>query len=65
MFKVVYKGLRKKPTYDDLLQYIQEKQPMLKFPDRNATFILSSPQMAQFYSDTHFETEDLQNNDGS
>jgi hypothetical protein len=63
MFKVNYQGLRRKTSYDDILHYIQEDQPILKYPDRRATFMLNSPYMTQFIGDTHFETEDIENNE--
>ena len=38
-------GLRKKPTYDSLIDYIQNKQPILKYPDRLATQIMNSREL--------------------
>ena len=38
-------GLRKKPTYDSLVDYIQNKQPTLKYPDRVATQIMNSREL--------------------
>ena len=38
-------GLRKKPTYDSLIDYIQNKQPTLKYPDRLATQIMNSREL--------------------
>ena len=35
-------GLRKKPTHDSLIDYIQNKQPIFKYPDRLATQIMNS-----------------------
>ena len=39
-------GLRKKPTYDTLIDYIQNKQPILKYPDRLATQIINSRELS-------------------
>ena len=38
-------GLRKQPTYDSLIDYIQNKQPILKYPDRLATQIMNSREL--------------------
>ena len=38
-------GLRKKPTYDSLIDYIQNKQPIIKYPDRLATQIMNSREL--------------------
>ena len=40
-----YGGLRKKPTYDSLSDYIQNKQPIIKYPDRLATQIMNSREL--------------------
>ena len=34
-----YNGLRKKPTYESLIHYLQYEQPIIKFPNRKATQI--------------------------
>ena len=38
-------GLRKKPTYESLIDYIQNKQPLIKYPNRLATQIMNSREM--------------------
>ena len=38
-------GLCKKPTYESLIDYIQNKQPLIKYPDRLATQIMNSREM--------------------
>ncbi len=42
-----YNGLHKKPTYDSLIDYIQNKQPILKYPNRLATEIMNSREMSK------------------
>ena len=37
----------KKPTYDSLIDYIQNKQPILKYPNRLATEIMNSREMSK------------------
>ena len=31
-------NLRRKPTYEELINYLEVKQPKIKYPDRTATF---------------------------
>ncbi len=38
-------GLRKKTSYDTLIDYIQNKQPTFKYPDRLATQIMNSREL--------------------
>ena len=33
-----YTGLRKKESYNEILNYIQTDQPTVKYPNRKATF---------------------------
>ena len=35
-------NLRKKPTFNELINYLEIKQPKIKYPDRWATFLHSS-----------------------
>jgi hypothetical protein len=39
------RGLRKKPTFDSTLNYLQYGQETIKYPDRKATFLRDSPDM--------------------
>lgn len=38
-----YKGLRKHPDYEDMMEYL-DKQPKIKYPERQSTFTRNSPQ---------------------
>ena len=42
-----YNGLRKKPTYNVLIDYIQNKQPTIKYPNRLATQIMNSKELTK------------------
>ena len=46
MYAVNYDGLRKRSSYDELVDYILFKQPKIKYPDRTAKFIRESPQLS-------------------
>ena len=39
------RGLRKIPTFDGTLNYLQYGQETIKYPDRKATFLRESPDM--------------------
>jgi hypothetical protein len=39
------RGLRKRPTFDGTLNYLQYGQETIKYPDRKATFLRESPDM--------------------
>ena len=40
-------GLRKKPTYNSLIEYIQNDQPNIKYPNRLATQIMNSRELSK------------------
>ena len=37
-YMINYSGLRKKESYNEILNYIQTDQPTVKYPNRKATF---------------------------
>ena len=41
-------NLRKKPTFNELINYLEVEQPKIKFPDRTATFLRNSHYLSQF-----------------
>ena len=41
-------NLRKKPTFDELINYIEVEQPKIKYPDRTATFLRNTHYLSQF-----------------
>ena len=40
--------LRRKPTYEELINYIEIEKPKIKYPDRTATFLRNSHYLSQF-----------------
>ncbi len=46
MFGINYDGLRKKKTYDELIDYVMNKQEKMQYPDRTAKFLRNSPQLS-------------------
>ena len=43
-YAINYQGLRQRQTYDELVDYLLDKQPKIVYPDRRAKFIRNSPQ---------------------
>ena len=41
-------NLRRKPTFNELINYLEIKQPKIKYPDRSATFLRNSHYLSQF-----------------
>ena len=41
-------NLRKKPTFNELINYLEFEQPKVKYPDRTATFLRNSNYLSQF-----------------
>ena len=39
-----YTGLRKRDSYNEIINYIQTDQPIVKYPNRKASFLLNTPQ---------------------
>ena len=52
--------LRKKPTFDELINYIEVEQPKIRFPDRTATFLRNTHYLSQFDGNL-FDVEEQQN----
>ena len=47
MFGIDYNGLRKRQSYDDLVNYIETDPNKIRYPNRKATFIEQSHYMKQ------------------
>ena len=46
MLGINYDGLRKKKTYDELIDYVMNKQEKIQYPDRTAKILRNSPQLS-------------------
>jgi len=46
IYKVNYQGLRKKESYDEIVDYLENKQERIKYPNRLAKQIRNSPQLS-------------------
>ena len=58
MFAINYNGLRRKPNYDELIDYIQNGQDKIKYPNRAATFVANSNQYQQFIGQSLSDLQD-------
>ena len=54
-------SLRKKPTFNELINYIENEQPKIRYPDRSATFLRNSHYLSQFDGNL-FDLEEQQKN---
>ena len=46
IYKVNYQGLRKRESYDEIIDYLENKQERIKYPNRLAKQIRNSPQLS-------------------
>ena len=46
-----YNGLRKRPTYDGLVDYLEHHQEIIKYPNRKATKIMNANLFDDFPED--------------
>ena len=52
-------NLRKKPTFNELINYLEIEQPKIRYPDRTATFLRNSHYLSQFDGNL-FDVEEQQ-----
>ena len=57
MFAINYEGLRKRDSYEEILNYIHN-QPLLKYPERSATRLIQSPYFTKFNGGASLELDD-------
>ncbi len=55
-----YGGLHKRDSYDGLIDYLENKQEIIKYPDRDAKFVRDSPQYQQLLNEGFVEVEEQQ-----
>ena len=52
-------NLRRKPTFNELINYLEIEQPKIRYPDRTATFLRNSHYLSQFDGNL-FDVEEQQ-----
>ena len=60
MYAINKQGLREKPNYDELINYLQNKQEKIVYPDRFAKRIRESPQLSNLLDGEGFDIHDIQ-----
>ena len=55
-----YKGLKKRPEYDDIVDYLNNKLPRIKYPDRFATFLRNTNQLSNLLDGDGYSMFDLE-----
>lgn len=58
--KVVYTGLRQRPTFEGIVDYLSYGQETLRYPNRFAKFIRNHPYLTQLDGDGMMEIQELQ-----
>ena len=46
IYAMNYDGLRKRDTYNEIIDYFENKQEQMRYPNRMAKFIRNSPQLS-------------------
>ena len=59
MFQVNYIGMRKRDTYDEIVNSLENDTLKLKYPDRAATFMLNSQQVSNIKYGTSLEVDEM------
>jgi hypothetical protein len=54
-------NLRRKPTYNELINYLEFEQPKIKYPNRIASFLRNSPYLSQFDGESWIDLEKQEN----
>ena len=52
-YRVYYKGLRKRPTYEGLINYLANEQEIIQYPNRTATQMRNHPCLTQLDGDDY------------
>ena len=60
--KDLYKGMRVRPSMDMIVNYIEKDPYKIKYPNRDATFYLNSPQFLNLLNDSGLDLEEQSKN---
>ena len=61
MFGINYNGLKKRNTYDEIVNVVETDKTKIKYPDRSATRYLNDPHVLASTSATDLENEEHEN----
>ena len=62
MYGLNFTGLRKRDTYDEIVDIVEKDRTIIKYPNRQATQLLNSPYMKQINGDSLMDIEKQQSN---
>ena len=60
--KDLYKGMRVRPSMEQIVNYIEKDPYKIKYPDRDATFYLNSPQFLNLMNDSGLDLDEQSKN---
>ena len=60
MFGLNYEGMKRRETYDEVVDYIQNKQEQIKYPNRLAKQIRNSPQLSNLLDGDGYGLEGME-----
>ena len=49
VYKVNYQGLRKRESYNEIVDYLENKQEQINYPNRFAKQIRNSPELSNLF----------------
>ena len=55
-----YQGLRRRPEYDEIVNYLNNDLPSIKYPDRLATFLRRTNQLSHLLDSDGYSLFDLE-----
>ena len=55
-----YNGLRQRPRFDEMVEFIKYEQPFIKYPDRRAKQLRESPYLTQLDGEGYMEMQHQQ-----
>ena len=55
-----YQGLKKRKEYDEIVDYLNNGLPQIKYPDRQATFLRNTNQMSNLLDGEGYSMFDLE-----
>ena len=59
MYAINKQGLREKPNYDELINFLQNKQEKIVYPDRFFKKLRESPQLSNLLDGEGFDINDI------
>ena len=55
-----FAGLRKRDSYDEIVNYIETAQTKMQYPNRSATFLLNTPQYSSLLENDGLDEQEEQ-----